>query len=93
MTPQLAGVNAAILLLPEKTTFCLVSLNIYIYPVFSLLNVLEARVCSWEHELHRYANQHSAIYIVLLSAYEVVDVNSLNAFPYVHFKSKWHVDL
>ena len=25
--------------------------------------------------LHRYANQHSAIYIVLLSAYEVVDVN------------------
>ena len=25
--------------------------------------------------LHRYANQHSAIYIVLLNAYEVVDVN------------------
>ena len=25
--------------------------------------------------LHRYVNQHSATYIVLLSAYEVVDVN------------------
>ena len=37
--------------------------------------------------LHRYANQHSAIYIVLLSAYEVVDVNDWNTFPYVHFKS------
>ena len=43
--------------------------------------------------LHRYVNQHSATYIVLLSAYEVVDVNGYNAFPYVHFKSKWHVDL
>ena len=43
--------------------------------------------------LQRYANQHSAIYIFLVSAYEVVDVNGWNAFPYVHFKSKWHVDL
>ena len=25
--------------------------------------------------LHRYVNQHSATYILLLSAYEVVDVN------------------
>ena len=43
--------------------------------------------------LHRYANQYSPIYIVLLSAYEVVDVSGLNTFPSVHFKSKWHVDL
>ena len=43
--------------------------------------------------LHRYLNQHIAIYNVLLSVYEVVDVNGENAFPYVHFKSKWHVDL
>ena len=44
--------------------------------------------------LHHYVNQHSTTYIVLLSAYEVevVDVNGLNAFPYVHFKRKWHVD-
>ena len=35
--------------------------------------------------LHHYANQHSAIYIVLLSAYEVVDVNGYNVFPYVTF--------
>ena len=46
---------------------------------------------AWLHRDH--ANQHSAIYIVLLSAYEVVDVNGWNAFPYIHFKSKWHVDL
>ena len=32
------------------------------------------RVYSWVW-LHRYANQHSAIYIVLLSAYEDIDVN------------------
>ena len=31
--------------------------------------------------LHRYVNQHSATYIVLLSAYKVVDVNDKNAFP------------
>ena len=43
--------------------------------------------------LHRYVNQHCAIYIVLLSAYEVVGVNGKNAFPYVHFKKKNSNDL
>ena len=43
--------------------------------------------------LHRYVNLHSATYIILLSAYVVVVNGSKNAFPYVHFKSKWHVDL
>ena len=42
--------------------------------------------------LQRYVNEHSATYIVLLSACEVVDVNGSNAFPYVHFNSKWRVD-
>ena len=42
--------------------------------------------------LQRYVNEQSATYIVLLSAYEVVYVNGSNAFPYVHFNSKWHLD-
>ena len=41
--------------------------------------------------LPRYVNEQSATFIVLLSAYEVVDVNGSNAFPYVHFNSKWYV--
>ena len=43
--------------------------------------------------LPRYVNQYSATYIVLISAYEVEDVNRENAFPYAYFKSKWHEDL
>ena len=41
----------------------------------------------------RFVYQHSATYIALHSTYEVVDVSGYNTFPYVHFKSKWHVDL
>ena len=49
--------------------------NIYIGWVLSLKTVPKTASVSWQHEINRYANQHSATYIVLLSAYEVVDIN------------------
>ena len=60
----------------RKILFVDISKYLHRLSIFSINCTENTASVSWQHEINRYANQHSATYIVLLSAYEVVDINS-----------------